>query len=43
MDVFAPILFLFTPGHAEEEARIETLDPVDNDNGIKSGGGCIIA
>ena len=42
MDIFTPILLL-TPGHAEEEARIETLDPVDNDSGISFGSGCIIA
>ena len=43
MDVFAPILFFFAPGHAEEEVRVEVLDPVDSDSGLKTGVGCIIA
>jgi len=44
MDVFAPILFLFAPGHPEEEVRVETLDPVDSDGGNGgTNGSCIIA
>jgi len=42
MDLFTPILFFFAPYNAEEEVRVEILEPVDAGGG-GSGGGCIIA